>query len=61
MPEDPELAYLDPTARDTAIYMGPVEHKMLTEALAATGKRDHDSVSMLGCKSLHELAEQHIQ
>jgi ankyrin repeat protein len=37
MLEDPELAYLELTARDIAIYMGPERYAMFIDALAATG------------------------
>ncbi|KAF4552588.1 Ankyrin repeat-containing protein 34 [Elsinoe fawcettii] len=41
MLEDPELAYLELTARDLAVYMGPERHRMYTDALLHTG---HGSV-----------------
>ncbi|PSK60515.1 Palmitoyltransferase akr1 [Elsinoe australis] len=37
MLEDPELAYLELTARDLAIYMGPERYKMYADALSDTG------------------------
>ncbi|KAF2224969.1 ankyrin repeat-containing domain protein [Elsinoe ampelina] len=37
MLEDPELAYLELTARDLAIYMGPERYKMYTDALSHSG------------------------
>lgn len=38
MPEDPELAYLELTARDIAVYMGPVRYSMLTAAISETSQ-----------------------
>ena len=40
MLEDPELAYLELTARDLAIYMGPETYKMYIDALSVTGYDD---------------------
>ena len=37
LPEDPELAYLELTARDIALYMGPERYGMYLDALSATG------------------------